>query len=96
MTYLGLNLIFLAIAFGFGAIVLRKDGWLNALKSLTILGTLTAIFDNFIIGFGIVDYDVHKISGIKLGLVPIEDFAYTLAVVVLIPAAWKLLGRGRK
>jgi hypothetical protein len=35
------------------------------------------VFDNAIIGFGIVDYDESLISGFRLGFAPIEDFAYT-------------------
>lgn len=58
------------------------------LGSFVIVGLLTAVFDNAIIGFGIVDYDSSKISGIRVGLAPIEDFAYTLAGAVLIPVLW--------
>jgi lycopene cyclase domain-containing protein len=54
---------------------------------------MTAIFDNVIIGTKIVEYDQSKISGIVIGLAPIEDFAYTLAAVVLVPALWRLFGR---
>jgi hypothetical protein len=31
----------------------------------------------------LVAYDETKISGIKIGLAPIEDFAYSIAVVLL-------------
>lgn len=53
--------------------------------------TLTAIFDNAIIGFGLVDYNDALISGIRVGFAPLEDFAYTLAALLLIPALWHLL-----
>jgi lycopene cyclase domain-containing protein len=52
--------------------------------------TLTAIFDNVIIGTGIVAYDQEKISGIMIGLAPIEDFAYTVLALVLIPSLFNL------
>jgi lycopene cyclase domain-containing protein len=52
---------------------------------------MTAVFDNLIIGFGIVDYDESKILGLKILLAPIEDFAYTLAAVLMVPAIWNAL-----
>ncbi|MFM1796126.1 MAG: hypothetical protein RLZZ340_803 [Actinomycetota bacterium] len=49
-----------------------------------VLMVMTAIFDNFIVGFGIVSYDESKLSGIKILYAPVEDFAYTLVLVPLI------------
>ena len=46
----------------------------------------TAIFDNVIIATGIVAYDHEKISGIMVGVAPIEDFAYTVLAIVLVPS----------
>jgi lycopene cyclase domain-containing protein len=51
------------------------------------------VFDNAIIGFGLVDYDEALISGIRIGFAPLEDFAYTLAGLMIIPALWHLLAR---
>jgi lycopene cyclase domain-containing protein len=45
---------------------------------------MTAVFDNLIILAGIVSYDESKLSGIKVLVAPIEDFAYTLVLVPLI------------
>jgi len=56
-----------------------------------VMFVLTLVFDNAIIGFGIVDYDEALISGVRLGFAPIEDFAYTLAALLLIPALWHIL-----
>jgi lycopene cyclase domain-containing protein len=53
---------------------------------------LTAVFDNAIIGFGLVDYDEALISGLRIGVAPIEDFAYTVAALLIIPGLWHLLG----
>jgi lycopene cyclase domain-containing protein len=53
--------------------------------------TLTAVFDNAIIGTGLVAYDSELLSGVMVGLAPIEDFAYTLAALMMIPALWHLL-----
>jgi lycopene cyclase domain-containing protein len=54
---------------------------------------LTAVFDNAIIGFGLVAYDTQLLSGVMVGFAPLEDFAYTLAALLMIPALWHLLER---
>jgi lycopene cyclase domain-containing protein len=59
--------------------------------TLAVLIVLTAIFDNVIVGLGIVGYDEAKISGVLLGVAPLEDFAYTVAAVFALPALWLLL-----
>ncbi|MEY4714094.1 MAG: hypothetical protein RIQ37_424 [Actinomycetota bacterium] len=61
------------------------------LFTLLAMFLMTAIFDNLIIGSGIVAYDESKISGLKIFLAPIEDFAYTVAAVMMIPAIWNSL-----
>lgn len=96
MTYWLVNAWFLGFVALLGAMVTFvpwRPRWLAALGTLGIVGVLTAIFDNAIIGFGIVDYDPSKISGVRIGVAPIEDFAYTLAGCVLIPAVWVVLNR---
>lgn len=96
MNYLLVNLVFVASALATAIVVLRRPQWLLVAKlALPMLG-LTAVFDNLIIAFEIVAYDPSKISGLMIGIAPIEDFAYTIAVVLLIPTVWKLAGRGAK
>lgn len=98
MTYTLLNLVFLA-AVGLVALaaVLARRGpnWRAVGAAAVVLMTLTAIFDNVIIGTGLVAYDDALISGVRIGLAPIEDFAYTAAALVLLPAVWELLPRRR-
>jgi len=60
--------------------------------TLIVLLVFTAVFDNLIIGAGIVAYDPSKISGIYIGIAPIEDFAYSVAAVLVLPTLWGLLG----
>jgi hypothetical protein len=43
-----------------------------------------------IIGTGIVAYDESLLSGIMLGYAPIEDFAYTLVALVLVPSLFEV------
>lgn len=93
LSYLSIALPPVLVA-GLVALLFRRRLDLRALglaSTLTLLMTL--IFDNLIILFGIVGYDETLISGVKLGVAPIEDFSYTLVGLVLIPLTWELLGR---
>ena len=98
MTYLILNAIFLAVAAAIAALALvrrlifgRFVVAVTLALALTLL--LTAVFDNLMSGAGLFSYDPAHISGLFVGLAPIEDFAYPLAAAILLPALWVLLGR---
>ncbi|MDP4886660.1 MAG: lycopene cyclase domain-containing protein [Aquiluna sp.] len=90
MSYPLLTIVVLGI-FAVYAFLMRR--WLS-LKPLTfaalVMFTLTAIFDNVIIGTGIVAYDDDLLLGIKILYAPIEDFAYTAVAVVLVPSLFNL------
>jgi lycopene cyclase domain-containing protein len=58
-----------------------------------VLVILTAIFDNLMIAAGLFTYPEHLISGIRIGLAPIEDFAYPVCAAFLVPAVYTLLPR---
>ncbi len=91
MTYLTLTLVVL-LMFAIYAVLLRR--WLPLspiLKTAAVMLILTLVFDNLIIATGIVDYDPEKISGVRLGVAPIEDFAYTLVALVLVPSVFNFL-----
>ena len=86
MTYLLLTATVLAIALIY-LVLMRKYVVVKPLLSTSVVMlTLTAIFDNVIIQTGIVAYDEGKISGIKIGAAPIEDFAYALVALILVPS----------
>jgi lycopene cyclase domain-containing protein len=90
MTYPELTLIVLAI-FAIYTLFMRRFLELKPLLGAAlIMMSLTLIFDNVIIGTGIVAYDQSKLSGIMLGYAPIEDFAYTLVALVLIPSLFEV------
>lgn len=104
MNYMTLNLIVLGLGFWFFVIStvfitqqLRKrlDPGRGLLRqyfaTLVVLLVLTAIFDNVIVGLGIVAYDTAHITGLMIGVVPIEDFAYTVAAVLVLPTLWGVL-----
>ena len=90
MTYPLLTIIVLVI-FALYAILMRR--WLS-LRPLTfaalVMFTLTAIFDNVIIGTGIVAYDDDLLLGVRILYAPIEDFAYTAVALVLVPTLFNL------
>lgn len=90
MSYPLLTIVVLGI-FAVYAILMRR--WLT-LKPLTfaalVMFALTAIFDNVIIGTGIVAYDDELLLGVKILYAPIEDFAYTAVALVLVPSLFNL------
>lgn len=63
-------------------------------RSAALLLALTAVFDNAMIAAGLFGYSPHKISGALLGLAPLEDFAYPVAAVLLLPGLWLIFGAG--
>ena len=97
MSYPVLALVFLALA----AAVAAVAGWRRrlgarwwAVTGLTILAlvVLTAVFDNLMIAADLFRYDHEQLTGWRLGLVPVEDFAWPVAAGLLLPSAWELLG----
>ena len=90
MTYLGLNAIFLGAVLLIGIAMRKQLAWRAICLATVVLLFATAIFDNLIVGTGIVAYDENLISGIKIGYAPIEDFAYSLAAPLLISIAIEL------
>jgi lycopene cyclase domain-containing protein len=93
LSYLSIALPPVLLA-GLVAVLFRKQLNPSALRLAALLTLfMTLVFDNLIILAGIVGYDEKLISGIKLGVAPIEDFSYTLVGLVMIPLTWELLGR---
>ena len=95
MTYWALNAIFLgAVAAVAVVAVLSKRGprWASVGLVLGVVLLMTAVFDNVMIGVGLVGYSPEKISGLFIGIAPLEDFAYAIAAVVLLPSLWTLTG----
>lgn len=58
-----------------------------------ILLVLTAVFDNIMIGVGLIEYPPELVSGLRIGLAPLEDFAYPVCGAFLVPAVCSLLER---
>jgi lycopene cyclase domain-containing protein len=102
MTYVTLSLVFLAIAAAVLAVALLTAStrrqlvarwWLPAVAAAAALLVLTAVFDNVMIATGLMVYEPGHLAGILIGAAPIEDFAYPLAGLLLLPAVWLILGR---
>lgn len=90
MTYPLLTVIVLAIFALYALVIKRWINWKVLIPAGIFMLLMTLVFDNLIIGSGIVDYDYSKTAGIRLFLAPIEDFAYTLVALVLVPSLFNL------
>jgi len=95
VTYVVLSVAVIALLTLVCAPVLRRLPRWPLLTTGLVLLTLTVIFDNVIVGVGLVDYDASLISGVRMPIAPIEDLAYTVGAVLLIPTLWELFGRRR-
>lgn len=98
MTYLLLSTGFLLVAFAVGAWLAHQAGkpgvrWAAVALTIGALIVLTAVFDSLMIHFELFHYAPELISGVLIGLAPVEDFAYPLAIAVLLPALWAVLTR---
>ncbi|MFC5502725.1 lycopene cyclase domain-containing protein [Lysinimonas soli] len=102
MTYWWLNLVFLAVASAVllaavrltprpGRVVTRWAVPIAAAGASVLV--LTIVFDNVMIDIGLVSYASSAISGMFLGAAPVEDFAYPVAGMILLPSLWLLFGR---
>lgn len=98
VTYLLLNLVFMAITIGVLLVAYRKRRLAVPMKAITlttaILLLFTLVFDALIVASGIVDYNDTKTLGVTFGPAPIEDLFYAVLAGILIPSLWKL-GEGR-
>lgn len=95
MTYLWVNLAVLAGCAVVAVVCLRRLDPAVRRRTVAAAGialavscVFTAVFDSLIIGAGIVGYDERHLLGWFIGLAPVEDFAYAVAALVLLPALW--------
>jgi len=101
MTYIQLAGLFLLVA-AVGGVVLallsrpRGPVLTAVLLTLVALFLLTAVFDTVMIASGLFHYAQDPLLGLHIGLAPIEDFAYPLAGVLLLPALWTALRARRR
>lgn len=97
-TYALISVGFMLVAIAAAVLLARRAGrhavhWRAVAGAGIALVILTAVFDSIMIGLGFFSYSSELITGLRIGLAPIEDFAYPLAIVVALPALWALLTR---
>ena len=96
VTYIVLNLLFLAAVLGVLAwrklLTFGRAVWVT----LVLLLVTTIVFDSLLIHLGMFTYPADKILGIHVGLAPIEDLFYALLAGLAVPAIWKGVDRERK
>lgn len=103
-TYLALSAGILASAAAVALVAARVRGRTerpgrllgSVAAAAAALVLLTAVFDNVMIAVGLFEYADSVISGLRLGLAPIEDFAYPVAAVILLPSLWILFAPLRR
>lgn len=91
-----MNLAFLAPVAAVAIIHWRRIAGRPLLWTAILVLSATAIFDNYIIGSGVVAYTETSLSGVRIGLAPIEDFGYAIAAILGLPAIWEFLSSGRR
>lgn len=77
---------------GAGARGLRSAVLAGVVAGVALL-VMTGVFNNVIVGLGIVAYDPALVLGARVGLFPVEDLAYSIGAVLLLPSCWVLLER---
>ncbi|MFH5823925.1 lycopene cyclase domain-containing protein [Georgenia sp. AZ-5] len=97
MTYLALNALVLgvaAVALVSCAVLRRppRPWWVATAATAAALLVLTAVFDSLMIAADLFRFDGTALSGIRVGLAPVEDLAWPLAAAALLPALWEALG----
>lgn len=99
MTYAALAGLFLLVPalVLIVTVVLRRPGarwWATTGVTVLALLALTLVFDNVMIAADLFRYTPSQLHGLRLGLVPLEDLAWPLAVGILLPALQLLLFPG--
>ncbi|GAA1836015.1 lycopene cyclase domain-containing protein [Agromyces salentinus] len=103
MTYLLICIPFVLVAVAVAIVATmrmpraaRRRRWLALGAGAFLLAVLTAVFDSIMIAAGLFGYADGTRLGPTVGLAPVEDFAYPLATLLLVPAVFSLLvGRPR-
>jgi len=96
MSYLGLVLAFVAVTIPVlvVAVVTRRPDrrwWASVGLTIVTLMVLTAVFDSVMIAADLFRFDESALTGIRIGLAPLEDFAWPIAAGILIPSTMLFL-----
>jgi len=97
MTYALIVLPFLAVTVVVTLATVTRPAFARRMAasatSAAVLVVLTAVFDNVMIAAGLFTYPSEHLSGMRVGLAPLEDFSYPLCAAFLVPAVYTLLTR---
>lgn len=97
MTYALIVVPFAALTLVTVLLTARRPGFGRRMAASGIaagvLIALTAVFDNVMIAAGLFTYPQEQISGVRIGLAPIEDFSYAVCAAFLVPAVFSLMPR---
>jgi len=96
MTNIVLNVIVIALVAAATGWTLRRHRAGPLLWTAAVMVLLTLVFDTIMIAVGLYTYAPDKILGVYLAGAPLEDFAYPLVAVLLLPAVWTWVGDGRR
>ena len=95
MTYLLLIVPFALVTIAVTLATIRRPEFGRRMASSAVaavlLVLLTAVFDNLMIAADLFTYPVENISGLRIGLAPLEDFSYPVCAAFLVPAVFTLL-----
>ncbi len=98
MSYLGLAAVFIVPVAVLAVVTARVRGlgrrwWTATGLALAVLLVLTVVFDSLMIAADLFRYGEGELTGVRLLLAPVEDLAWPVAAVLLMPALWELLRR---
>jgi len=102
MSYLllagGLLLAALALRLAGGAAARRRGHRIRVLPTVLatlVLVVLTLAFDNLMIAAGLFAYADAHLAGVRVGLVPVEDLSYPIALAIALPGVRELMPQRR-
>ena len=100
MTYFLINIPFVLVTVIVTLATLRRPRFGRRMAAsavaAAVLVVLTAVFDNVMIAVGLVVYPEDMLSGLRIGVAPLEDFSYPLCAAFLVPAVYTLLERRKE
>jgi lycopene cyclase domain-containing protein len=95
VTYPLILVPFVALTLAVTLVSARRPGFARRMRASAwtalVLVALTAVFDNVMIAVGLFSYPEEHLSGLRIGLAPLEDFAYPICAAFLVPALFSLV-----
>lgn len=89
----GVLLVLASLDLTLGLRLLRRPRFLLLLALLS-LGTL--LFDGYLVARPVLQYGWQYLTGVQLGWVPLEDFGYGIAFVIVAVSVWEGLERASR